>query len=90
MPLNRYYTLSNLFTLINLVVLSVVVYCGVDVFYTLAGGKLAEIDTERVAVARSNISATMAKRQTFGHYAAAINRGLFGQADETNTPPPRH
>jgi general secretion pathway protein C len=29
----------------------------------------------------------MAKRQTFSHYAAAIDRGLFGQADETPPPP---
>lgn len=85
MPLNRYYTLSNLFTLINLLVLSVVVYCGVDVFYTLAGATLTEIDIKRVAAERTNKSLTMAKRQTFGHYAPAIDRGLFGLADETDT-----
>ena len=48
MSLSRFYTLANLYTLINLLVLSFVIYSGVHIFYTFAGSKLTQIETRRV------------------------------------------
>lgn len=83
MSLRRYYTLSNLYTVINLLVLSTVIYCGVDVFYTLAGSKLTDIETKRVTTERVNEAKTPGKRKSFDYYRTAIDRGLFGKAQES-------
>lgn len=75
-PLTRYYTI------LNLVVLSIVIYGGVDVFYTLAGSRLVEVKTERDVTARSDKPQAADKRSPFSQYAPAINRNLFGAAQE--------
>jgi len=79
MFLGRFYTLSNLYTLINLLVLSVVIYSGVDIFYTLAGSKLTQIESNAVVTEGAKISTAPAKRQSLDYYASAVDRGLFGQ-----------
>lgn len=83
MPLGRYYTLSNLYTLINLFVLSFVIYSGVHIFYTLAGSKVGQIEKEPAVSERTNAPTSRATKRSFDHYASAINRGLFGKAEKT-------
>jgi general secretion pathway protein C len=87
MSLSRYYTLPNLYTLINLLVLSFVVYCGVDVFYTLAGSDLVEVKTEQIKTEYKKKSPAPGKRRSPDYYLSAINRGLFGNAKETAAKP---
>jgi general secretion pathway protein C len=75
-PLTRCYTILNLF------VLSIAIYGAVDVFYTLAGSRLVEVRTERNAAVRSEKPQAVDKRNPFSHYTPAINRNLFGAAQE--------
>ncbi len=87
MLLSRYYTLPNLYTLINLLVLSFVVYSGVDVFYTLAGSDLVEVKTEQIKTEYKKKSPAPGKRRSPDYYLSAINRGLFGNAEEPAAKP---
>ena len=73
--------ISNLYTLINLLVLSFVIYSGVDIFYTLAGAKLTQIETKRVETKQTKTATAKVKRQRFSHYSSAVDRALFGQAE---------
>ncbi len=83
MLLSRYYTRVNLHILLNLLVLSVVIYTGVDIFYTLAGSKLTEVKTEQFTSEHFKDTTTQGKRQSFDHYLGAINTNLFGEVQET-------
>ena len=82
MLLSRYYTPVNLHILLNLLVLSVVIYTGVDIFYTLAGSKLTEVKTEQITSKHFKGTPTQGKRRSFDHYVSAINRNLFGEVEE--------
>ncbi|NVM21198.1 MAG: PDZ domain-containing protein [Desulfobacterales bacterium] len=73
--------LSRYYTLVNLVALTVLIYCGVDIFYTLAGSKLTKVKTEGVSTENFRETTTV-QRQPFSHYREAINRGLFGTVKE--------
>lgn len=77
MLLSRYYTLINLF------VLSVVIYCGVDIFYTFAGSKFTEVKVERVTSEHIEKTTRPGKRPSFDHYTSAINRDLFGVVEDS-------
>jgi len=70
------------YTLLNLLVLTVVIYCGVDIFYTLAGSKLAGVKTEQRTTEHLKETATLEKRRVFDHYLPAANRGLFGAVQD--------
>jgi general secretion pathway protein C len=82
MLLSRYYTPVNLHILLNLLVLSVVIYTGVDIFYTLAGSKLTEVKTEQITSKHFKGKPTQGKRRSFDHYVSAINRNFFGEVEE--------
>ena len=69
---------SRYYTLLNLIVLSVVIYCGVNIFYTLAGSKLTDVTTDGITTEHFMKRAALEERQAFDHYVAAMNRGLFG------------
>lgn len=73
--------LSRYYTLFNLLILSVLIYCGVDIFYTFAGSGLTKVQTEGVTTENFQ-EATLEKRQPFDYYLEAINRGLFGAVQE--------
>lgn len=75
------------YTLFNLLVLSVVIYCGVDIFYTLAGSKLTEVKTGPMMAEHFKETATLEKRPVFDHYLAAANRGLFGPVQDSGDGP---
>lgn len=77
MLLSRYYTLINLF------VLSVVIYCGVDIFYTFAGSKFTEVKMEWVTSEHLDKTTRQGKRRSFDHYTSAINRDLFGVVEDS-------
>ena len=87
MFLDRYRTLSNLYTLVNLLVLSFVIYSGVDIFYTLAGSRLTETETKRTATEGTTTPMTQPVKRSFSHYASAIERGLFGRPEEITEKP---
>ena len=76
MTLNRYYTM------INLIVLSVIIYGGVDIFYTLAGFKLIEVNTESRVAKQGTTPSVSGKRRNLNYYTPAVNRDLFGEAEE--------
>lgn len=89
MPLTvtRYFTLSRLYTLANLLVLSLVIYCGVDIFYTLTGSTMTHVEIKREIKEQTKQLKTGARRRAFQHYQAAIDRGLFGHAEQTAKKP---
>jgi len=70
------------YTLLNLLVLTVVIYCGVDIFYTLAGSKLTGVKTEQMTTEHLKETTTLEKRRAFDHYLAAANRDLFGAVQD--------
>jgi general secretion pathway protein C len=75
------------YTLLNLVVLSVVIYCGVDIFYTLTGSKLTEVKTGPMTIEQSQEMGTQGKRPAFDHYLVAANRALFGAVQDSGDGP---
>jgi len=75
------------YTLLNLVVLSVVIYCGVDIFYTLTGSKLTEVKTGPMTTEQSQETGTQGKRPAFDHYLVAANRALFGAVQDSGDGP---
>lgn len=70
------------YTALNLLVLSIVIYAGVDIFYTLAGSKLADVAEEHIAAERFKVTPEHQKRRPFSHYLTAAEKGLFGVAKE--------
>jgi len=75
-------TLSRYYTAINLIVLSLVIYGGVDIFYTLAGSKMVEVKTESQVASRTEKNPSSGKRRSFNYYAPAIDKDLFGAAEK--------
>jgi len=64
-------------------VLSLAIYCSVDVFYTLADSKLTKIKTQHATTQHLNKINAQKKWHPFNHYLSAINRDLFGAAKES-------
>ncbi len=75
------------YTLLNLLVLSVVIYGGVDIFYTLAGSKLTRVKTGQITTEPFRDPVPLEKRQAFDHYLAAANRDLFGAVQDSGEGP---
>ena len=75
------------YTLLNLLVLSVVIYGGVDIFYTLAGSKLTEVKTGQMTTEPFKNTVTLEKRPAFDYYLAAANRDLFGAVQDSGEGP---
>ena len=76
-------SLSRYYIVINLLVLSLAIYCSVDVFYTLADSKLTEIKTQQATTQHLNKINAKKEWHPFNHYLSAINRDLFGAAKES-------
>ena len=77
---------SRNYTILNLLVLSVVIYGGVDIFYTLAGSRLADVTTEQIASDHLRKTITLEDRPAFNQYLPATKRGLFGVVKESAEP----
>ena len=77
---------SRTCTILNLLVLSIVIYAGVDMFYTLAGSRLADVTTEQIASDHLRKRITLEDRPAFDHYLPAAKRGLFGVVKEPAAP----
>lgn len=73
---------SRYYTVLNLLVLTVVIYCGVDIFYTLAGSNLTGVKTEEMTTQHLKETATQEERRAFDYYLPATNRDLFGAVEE--------
>jgi general secretion pathway protein C len=80
--LNRRY-----YAVLNLLVLSVVIYGGVNIFYTLAGSKLIGVKTGQMTTEPFADTATPEKRQAFDQYLAAAQRDLFGAVQDSGEGP---
>ena len=83
MNVKRYYTI------LNLLILSLVVYCGVDVFYTLADSKMTEVKTQEATTRHLKEMEEPRQHKPLDHYLAAINTDLFGRVEkeaEASTP----
>jgi general secretion pathway protein C len=64
-------------TLFNVVALAVVIYVGVDVFYTVVHAKLRFVDTTSATVQRKP-DENVDKKPTRDHYQPILDRNLFG------------
>lgn len=71
------------YTLLNLLVLGIVIYGGVNIFYTVAGSKLTDVAEEQITTERFKVTPAQEKRRALGHYLGAAKRGLFGKVKET-------
>ena len=71
------------YTVLNLLVLGIVIYGGVNIFYTIAGSKLTDVAEEQITTERVTVTPVEEKRRTLSHYLGAAKRGLFGQVQET-------
>jgi general secretion pathway protein C len=73
------------YTALNLLVLSIIIYVGVDVFYTLAGSKLADVAEEQIGAERFKVEPPQQKSRSLSHYLTAADRNLFGEVKEERT-----
>jgi len=71
------------YTLLNLLVLGIVIYGGVNIFYTVAGSKLTDVAEEQITTERFKVTPAQEKRRALGHYLGAAKRGLFGKVKKT-------
>jgi len=71
------------YTVLNLLVLGIVIYGGVNIFYTIAGSKLTEEAEQHVTTERFKVTPAQEKRRALSHYLGAAKRGLFGKVKET-------
>jgi len=78
---------SQYYTIANLLVLSLVVYCGVDVFYTLADSKISEVKTQQATTRHLNKMDKPRQHEPLDYYQAALNVDFFGRAERTEPEP---
>jgi len=71
------------YTILNLLVLGIVIYGGVNIFYTLAGSKLTDEAEQHIATERFKVAPAQEKRRALSHYLGAAKKGLFGKVKET-------
>ncbi len=67
-------------TIFNLLALSIIVYIGVDIFYTFVGAKLRQHDT-KISVVEYIPRETGKSKQPFDHSQSIMSRNIFGSAD---------
>jgi general secretion pathway protein C len=67
-------------TIFNLLALSIIIYIGVDIFYTLVGASLRQRDT-KTSVARHIPDEKGQPKLPFDHYQSIMGRNLFGSTD---------
>ncbi len=67
-------------TIFNLLALSIIIYIGVDIFYTFVGASLRQRDT-KTSVARHIPDEKGQPKLPFDHYQSIMGRNLFGSTD---------
>ncbi len=67
-------------TIFNLLALSIIIYIGVDIFYTLVGASLRQRDT-KTSVAGHIPDEKGQPKLPFDHYQSIMGRNLFGSTD---------
>jgi general secretion pathway protein C len=67
-------------TIFNLLALSIIIYIGVDIFYTLVGASLRQRDT-KTSVAGHIPDEKGQPKLAFDHYQSIMGRNLFGSTD---------
>jgi general secretion pathway protein C len=68
-------------TIFNLLALSIIIYIGVDTFYTVVRARLRQDDTKTFVVKHQQPSGQVQKKPSFDHYQAIMGRNLFGSTD---------
>ena len=71
------------YTGLNLLVLGIVIYGGVNIFYTVAGSKLTDVAEQEITTERFKVTPAQGQRRALSHYLGAAKRGLFGKVKET-------
>ncbi len=64
-------------TIFNFVALSIIIYIGVDIFYTVVEARLRQRDTNAV-VAQPVTDSSRAERPPLNHYQLIMSRNIFG------------
>ncbi len=67
-------------TIFNLLALSIIIYIGVDIFYTFVSARLRQRDT-KTSVARHIPDEKGQPKLPFDHYQSIMGRNLFGSTD---------
>ena len=68
-------------TIFNLLALSIIIYIGVDTFYTVVRARLRQDDTRTVVVKHQPNRRRVQQKPSFNHYQAIMGRNLFGSTD---------
>ena len=68
-------------TIFNVLALSVIIYIGVDIFYTVVRARLRQPDTE-TSVVRHIPDDRGHSKPPFDHYRSIMGRNIFGSADK--------
>jgi general secretion pathway protein C len=69
-------------TIFNLIVLTVVIYAGVDIFYRTIRSELIQIDTQDIAI-QQLLKSEPEKRFSLSDYRPITERNIFGSIDQT-------
>lgn len=64
----------------NLLALSVIIYIGVDIFYTVVRARLRQVDT-KASVAQAITDYKKHPKPSFDHYQSILGRNIFGSTD---------
>ena len=75
--LKRYQTIFNLFAL------ALIVFIGIDLFYTVIMARLRNFDTKKVAVYHLPDAKDQRKR-SLSYYRSIIKRNIFGSTEQTS------
>jgi general secretion pathway protein C len=68
------------YIIFNLLALSVIIYIGVDIFYTAVRARLRQVDT-KASVARAATDYKRHPKPSFEHYQSIVGRNIFGSTD---------
>jgi len=68
-------------TILNLLVMSIIIYIGVDIFYTLVSARLRQYDTKAFVVKQLPGGEAQPKLP-FAHYQSVMDRNIFGSSDK--------
>lgn len=71
---------KNIYTIVNLIIIGIIIFLGVDTFYSVLETKLDRPDIERTAVNKDLRKTKKIKRQSLRRYENIIlSRGIFGK-----------
>jgi len=69
-------------TIFNLVALSIIIYAGVDIFYSIAFSRIEQVDSQRVVTRK--VPDIKRNRMSLGDFKSITERNLFNSLDKTS------